>query len=408
MSGRSAENRGGKEGFGRGFTIQGNLIKFQKTVKEAGCQKRIGVYGKTVSECRQKFAQEEEKWRKEILLGVNLKSGHIPLYDGMLEYFNKHSRINGRKRAIKRSTHSTNLRVLKNQIGKYPIASKYADKIRAEDLQEHIERLVAEGYAESTVKKAKDLLRSYYFDLYNRSPVNPAYSLIVPHIEDTGRGINKAVDWNEILDDEEIVAFLKICDEKYVRNHKGTRYADLLKFQFFTYMRIGESCALRVRDYEKVNGNGYISIKSTLARDGKTWYVDTPKYKSSIRRIKLGKEARLIIEKRIEGKRLDDLIWSQENGDYVKYTSLERPLKNMLVRIGCQKELSVHSLRHTGISFALRHGANVAAVSKNAGHASIAITQDIYQHVLQMEKDEAVDLTEVALERIMDKNGNYK
>ena len=397
-----------KEGLGKGFTVQGKLIKYQKLVKESEEKKLIAVYGKTKIECLEKFAQAEQRWRQEILLGINTKAGHVLLYDGMLEYFNKHSRINGRKRAIKRSTHSTNLRVLRNQIGKYPIGLKYADKIRSEDLQSHIERLVADGYAESTVKKAKDLLRAYYFELYNNSPANPAYSIIVPHIEDTGRGIKKTVDWNEILDDEEIVNFLKMCDEKYIPNHRGTQYADLLKFQFFTYMRIGESCALRVRDYERVKGNGYISIKSTLARDGKVWYVDTPKYRSSIRRIKLGKEAKLIIEKRIEGKREDDLIWSQKNGDYVKYTSLEKPFKSMLLRFGCKKELSVHSLRHTGISFALRHGANVAAVSKNAGHASIAITQDIYQHVLQTEKDEAVDLTEAALERIMDKNGNYK
>lgn len=389
-----------KENLEKGFTRQGDRLKFQQFVREADCKKRICVYGKTVTECKKKFAQEEEKWRKEIILGINLRSGHVPLYEGMLEYFNRHSRINGRKRAIKRSTHSANLRVLRNQIGKYPIRQKYADKIRAEDLQKHIETLIADGYAESTVKKAKDLFRAYYFDLYNNSPANPAYSIVVPHIENTEKGIKNTVDWDKILDDEEIVEFLKECDERYIPKHRGTRYADLLKFQFYTYMRIGEACALKVRDYECIKGEGYINIRSTLARDGNIWYMDTPKYKSGIRRIKLGKEARQIIEKRIAGKQPSELIWSQENGEPVKYTSLETPFKKMLIRIGCTKELSIHSLRHTGISFALRHGANIAAVSKNAGHTSIAITQEIYQHILQREKDEAVDLAEAALEKL--------
>ena len=168
-------------------------------------------------------------------------------------------------------------------------------------------------------------------------------------------------------------------------------------------MRIGEACALQVKDYEKVNEAGYINISKNLSREGKNWYIDTPKYKASVRRIKLSKEAQVIIEKRIAGKSSTDLIWSQSNGDYVKYTSLENPLKKMLLRIDCQKDLSIHSLRHSGISFALRHRANISAVSKNAGHSSIAITQDIYQHVLSCERDKAVDITELALNVLKEK-----
>lgn len=400
MAGKSAAATKTNELSEKGYTLQGNLIKYQKLVKEGDFKKTICVYGKTREECREKFEKAEMKWRQEIILGIDLKAGRVPLYEAMLQYFNEHSRINGKKRAIKRSTHSTNLRVLKNQIGKYPIGSKDANKINSMDLQRHIEMLIAEGYAESTVKKVKDLFRAYYLHLYNNSPANPAYSIVVPHIEDITKACSSVIDWDEIMDDEEIVNFLKECDERYIPNHKGTRYADLLKFQFYTYMRIGEACALTVKDYGCINGDGYISIRSTLARDGNKWYVDVPKYRSSIRRIKLTSEAKAIVEKRIEGKSQDELIWSQANGDYVKYTSLERPFKSLLLRIGCKKDLSVHSLRHTGISFALRHGANIAAVSKNAGHSSIAITQDIYQHVLQKEKDEAVDVTEVALRRL--------
>ena len=319
----------------------------------------------------------------------------------MQDYFLKHNKINSRKRAIKRSTHSTNMRVLKNQIAKYPIGEKYADKIKADDLQNHIETLIEDGYSESTVKKAKDLLRTYYFSLYNHSPANPAYSIIVPHLESTEKTIKSAVDWDKILDDNEIVRFLNECNQCYIPKHKGTKYADLLKFLFYTYMRVGEACALKVQDYECINGEGYINIKSTISRAGNIWYIDTPKYKSGIRRIKLGNEMKTLIEEKIKEKNPQELIWCQANGDFVKYTSLEKPFKNMITRIGCSKNLSIHSLRHTGISFALRHGANIAAVSKNAGHTSIAITQDIYQHILQKEKDEAVELAEAALTKLI-------
>ncbi len=390
------------EVLGKGFTQQGDRLKYQRLVKEAGYEKQIAVYGKTYAECLKKFEEKEKTWRQAVILGNDLKTGHVKLHEGMTAYFQEHSKINGKKKAIKRSTNSTDLRVVRNQIEKYPIGSKYADKLTARDLQAHIEQLIKDGYSESIVKKTKDCLRAYYYDLY-KSPANPAYSIVIPHFESTEKACNNIVEWQEILDDDEIIRFLKECDVPYIPKHRGTQYADLLKFLFYTYMRIGEACALQVKDYEKVNEAGYINISKNLSREGKNWYIDTPKYKASVRRIKLSKEAQAIIEKRIAGKLSTDLIWSQSNGDYVKYTSLENPLKKMLLRIDCQKDLSIHSLRHSGISFALRHGANISAVSKNSGHSSIAITQDIYQHVLSCERDKAVDITELALNALKEK-----
>ena len=133
----------------------------------------------------------------------------------------------------------------------------------ARDLQAHIEQLIKDGYSESIVKKTKDCLRAHYYDLY-KSPANPAYSIVIPHLENTEKACNNIVEWQEILDDDEIIRFLKECDVPYIPKHRGTQYADLLKFLFYTYMRIGEACALQVKDYEKVNEAGYINISKNL------------------------------------------------------------------------------------------------------------------------------------------------
>lgn len=53
------------------------------------------------------------------------------------------------------------------------------------------------------------------------------------------------------------------------------------------------------------------------------------------------------------------------------------------------KAIRVHDLRHSGISFNIRNSQNkdkiIGAVSRNAGHSSIDITTNIYQHVLDTE-----------------------
>jgi len=48
-------------------------------------------------------------------------------------------------------------------------------------------------------------------------------------------------------------------------------------------------------------------------------------------------------------------------------------------------EISLHDLRHTYATLALRHGVPVEVVSKNLGHGSPAITLTVYQHVLDDE-----------------------
>ena len=44
--------------------------------------------------------------------------------------------------------------------------------------------------------------------------------------------------------------------------------------------------------------------------------------------------------------------------------------------------LTFHALRHSAVSLMLASGADIAKVSKLMGHASIAITADVYSHLV--------------------------
>jgi integrase len=69
---------------------------------------------------------------------------------------------------------------------------------------------------------------------------------------------------------------------------------------------------------------------------------------------------------------------------------------NELVR---RKKLAVrfHDLRHTHISHLLMAGVHPKIVSERAGHASVAITLDVYSHVIPGMQEDAANKIDAAL-----------
>jgi integrase len=59
-------------------------------------------------------------------------------------------------------------------------------------------------------------------------------------------------------------------------------------------------------------------------------------------------------------------------------------------------ELTVHGLRHSAASLMIAGGADISTVSKIRGHSTIAVTADIYAHMVatvgQRAADGAADL----------------
>lgn len=51
-------------------------------------------------------------------------------------------------------------------------------------------------------------------------------------------------------------------------------------------------------------------------------------------------------------------------------------------------ELDTHELRHTGVSWAIHAGANIKTIQRMCGHASAAMTLDIYGHLWDAQLDE--------------------
>lgn len=66
--------------------------------------------------------------------------------------------------------------------------------------------------------------------------------------------------------------------------------------------------------------------------------------------------------------------------------------------------ITLHSLRHTNASLLIANGVNLATVSKRLGHASTAITAQIYTHAIQEADAYAAD----AIDNILLQNNQTK
>ena len=168
-----------------------------------------------------------------------------------------------------------------------------------------------------------------------------------------------------------------------------------------TYERPGEVSTLKFSDWSRQTKTVKINRtytedaegKKIVSAEGKT------KTKTSTRTIKLSEMANDLLIKRYNqrwqtlGKRPgSSYIWTQkkDSGKPIDYNTLRRLFNKVLEVAEVEKHITLHGLRHSGITFYGKDRDQFLTISKNAGHSRPSITEDIYSHVLDEHKDAAV------------------
>ncbi|MGK5111295.1 tyrosine-type recombinase/integrase [Geodermatophilus sp. CPCC 205506] len=81
---------------------------------------------------------------------------------------------------------------------------------------------------------------------------------------------------------------------------------------------------------------------------------------------------------RSAGKRADDLVLTSPEGGVLRSGTFRRRVFAPAATAAGREDLSPHDLRHTAASLLVASGANVKAVPRMLGHASAAMTLDVY------------------------------
>ena len=137
-----------------------------------------------------------------------------------------------------------------------------------------------------------------------------------------------------------------------------------------------------------------LAVNENAVRVGAEIHVGSPKT-HELRSVPYPEFLELPIAKMCEGKTRDGLLF----GDGVDYLGRPRSsgasrswFMTALDAAGLER-MTVHDLRHTAASLAISSGANVKAVQRMLGHASAAMTLDVYADLF----DDDLDTVSVSL-----------
>jgi integrase len=167
-------------------------------------------------------------------------------------------------------------------------------------------------------------------------------------------------------------------------------------------MRRGEALGLRWRDVDLDAGR--LSIVQTVVVNGNEVRFDTPKTDKGRRSISIPSSTLAALRRWSTRQKADRLRWGEdyedsglvftmENGTRLDPRTVSRTF-DRLVTAAKVASIRLHDLRHTYATSALASGESVKVVSERLGHASIAITLDVYAHVTPQHDADAAERVE--------------
>jgi integrase len=168
----------------------------------------------------------------------------------------------------------------------------------------------------------------------------------------------------------------------------GHRLHPAFHLAAYTGMRRGEVLGLRWCDVDLDAGR--VSVRQALVSVAYEVVVSDVKTATGRRTIDLdpitvdvlrGWRAARIEEKGGAEPQSEELVFVKPDGSWIHPHSFSQVLDRKVAKLAVPT-ISLHDLRHTHATLLLKAGVPVKVVSERLGHANVAFTMSVYQHVL--------------------------
>jgi integrase len=187
----------------------------------------------------------------------------------------------------------------------------------------------------------------------------------------------------------------------------GHRQEAMFALAVSTGMREGEIIALKWSDVDLAKGS--LQVRRGRQRTLKGYVDGNPKTDSGRRTIRLTRTAiealRAHRTRQLQERLRLGEAWSEHNlvfpsavGTPLEGPNLLRTYYRVVAKAGLPR-IRFHDLRHTAATLLLLQGVPAKVVSEMLGHANIAITLDLYSHVLPDMQEQAAAAMEDILSR---------
>lgn len=270
--------------------------------------------------------------------------------------------------------------VLKNRLG-----SRMISDIRGEHIQKLYNDLVKEGYALSSIKIVSAVLNGCFKQaerngLIERNPVRLA---------ELPRQTEKKT--RQAMTREQQALFMEYAKESYLYH--------FFEVMLRTGMRKGEMQGLKYPDIDRKAN--VIHVRRTLKYIEHYGYIeDTPKTRTSTRDIPLT----VAVLGHIEAQRnywgfkvvnMNQYIFCNERGEALSRERIQAEIDRTVKRIRAAghdfPRITSHVFRHTFATRAIEAGMQPQVLKTILGHSSLAMTMDLYSHVLPDTKAEEME-----------------
>jgi len=168
----------------------------------------------------------------------------------------------------------------------------------------------------------------------------------------------------------------------------------LVRVLAYTGIRWGEAAALRVGRVDLTRRR--LSIDEATSEVGGRVIFGTPKTHKQ-RSVPFPAFLTDPLAAATAGKGADDLVFTAPGGGVLRNTNFRSRVFDRAKKELGLPGLRVHDLRHTAASLAIASGANVKAVQSMLGHASAAMTLDVYAGLFTDDMDAVAGLLDAAV-----------
>ena len=337
--------------------------------------KRYLVHGATVTETQKTMT--ELKYKLEH--GLYVAKEKITLdewYKTWLEEYKKYRVKMGTYISYEKYYQS----VIKDRLG-----NKNLNDIRGEHIQRLYNDLVEDGYALSSIRIVSAVLNGCFQQamrngLVERNPVKLA---------ELPRQTEKKT--RQAMTREQQALFMEYAEESYLYNF----FAVMLR----TGMRRGEMQGLKFSDIDRKQN--VIHVRRTLKYiEGQGYMEDTPKTRTSTRDIPLTAATVQLLEAQrrywdFKIEKMDRYLFCNEEGNPLSRERIQAEIDRTIKRIRAAgydfPRITSHVFRHTFATRAIEGGMQPQVLKTILGHSSLAMTMDLYSHVLPDTKAEEME-----------------